>query len=47
MAQKKAHEVDSFLKRLDRAYPIVLLYGPDKGLVSERAVHQTDRARPG
>ncbi|PSH63822.1 DNA polymerase III subunit delta [Phyllobacterium brassicacearum] len=37
MAQKKAHEVDSFLKRLDRAYPIVLLYGPDKGLVSERA----------
>ncbi|MEK1886092.1 MAG: DNA polymerase III subunit delta [Phyllobacterium sp.] len=38
MAQKKAHEVDSFLKRLDRAYPIILLYGPDKGLVSERAV---------
>jgi len=37
MAQKKAHEVDSFLKRLDRAYPVVLLYGPDKGLVSERA----------
>ncbi|CAN7230072.1 DNA polymerase III subunit delta [Phyllobacterium sp. LjRoot231] len=37
MAQKKAHEVDSFLRRLDRAYPIVLLYGPDKGLVSERA----------
>lgn len=37
MAQKKAHEVDSFLKRLDRTYPIVLLYGPDKGLVSERA----------
>lgn len=37
MAQKKAHEVDSFLKRLDRAYPIVLIYGPDKGLVSERA----------
>lgn len=37
MAQKKAHEVDSFLKRLDRSYPIVLLYGPDKGLVSERA----------
>jgi DNA polymerase III subunit delta len=37
MAQKKAHEVDSFLKRLDRSYPIVLIYGPDKGLVSERA----------
>ena len=36
MAQKKAHEVDSFLKRIDRAYPIVLIYGPDRGLVSER-----------
>ncbi|WP_027230944.1 DNA polymerase III subunit delta [Phyllobacterium sp. UNC302MFCol5.2] len=37
MAQKKAHEVDSFLRRLDRAYPIILIYGPDKGLVTERA----------
>ncbi|MCX8293288.1 DNA polymerase III subunit delta [Phyllobacterium sp. 0TCS1.6A] len=37
MSQKKAHEVESFLKRLDRSYPIVLIYGPDKGMVSERA----------
>ena len=37
MAQKKAHEVDGFLSRLQAQYPIVLIYGPDKGLVSERA----------
>lgn len=37
MAQKKAHEVDAFLTKPARIYPIVLLYGPDKGLVSERA----------
>ncbi|TXR50251.1 DNA polymerase III subunit delta [Phyllobacterium endophyticum] len=36
MAQKKAHEVDGFLRRLDRSYPVILVYGPDKGLVSER-----------
>jgi DNA polymerase-3 subunit delta len=38
MAQKKAHEVESFLARPDAAFRVVLLYGPDKGLVSERAV---------
>ncbi|WP_297322507.1 DNA polymerase III subunit delta [uncultured Bartonella sp.] len=37
MAQKKAHEVDSFLSRLQTQYPIVLVYGPDRGLVAERA----------
>lgn len=37
MAQKKAHEVDGFLGRLQKQFPIVLVYGPDKGLVSERA----------
>lgn len=38
MAQKKSHEVDSFLKSPARSSSaIVLLYGPDKGLVSERA----------
>lgn len=36
MAQKKAHEVDTFLARPDSAFRVVLLYGPDKGLVSER-----------
>lgn len=37
MAQKKAHEVDGWLRRPDPAVRIVLLYGPDRGLVSERA----------
>lgn len=37
MAQKKAHEVDHFLTRFSRFFPIVLIYGPDRGLVCERA----------
>lgn len=37
MAQKKAHEVGSWLKRPDPDVRIVLIYGPDRGLVSERA----------
>ncbi|WP_375706608.1 DNA polymerase III subunit delta [Bartonella sp. AA126HLJHH] len=37
MAQKKAHEVDQFLMRFSRAFPIVLIYGPDRGLICERA----------
>ncbi|BBL54003.1 DNA polymerase III subunit delta [Bartonella quintana] len=36
MAQKKAHEVDHFLTRFARSFPIVLIYGPDRGLVCER-----------
>lgn len=37
MAQKKAHEVDGWLARPDPETLIVLIYGPDRGLVSERA----------
>lgn len=37
MAQKKAHEVDSWLARPSPEAVIVLIYGPDRGLVSERA----------
>ncbi|RWD39907.1 MAG: DNA polymerase III subunit delta, partial [Mesorhizobium sp.] len=37
MAQKKGYEVDSWLARPDAAMAIVLLYGPDRGLVAERA----------
>lgn len=37
MAQKKSHEVDAFINRPNNSFPIILLYGPDKGLVSERA----------
>lgn len=36
MAQLKAHEVDSWLRRPPPT-PVVLIYGPDRGLVSERA----------
>lgn len=43
MAQKKAHEVDGWLKRPDPAVSIVLLYGPDRGLVAERARAFADR----
>ena len=37
MAQKKASEVDRWLSRPEPAYRLVLIYGPDRGLVSERA----------
>lgn len=37
MAQKKASEVESWLRRPDGRVTLVLLYGPDRGLVSERA----------
>lgn len=37
MSQKKAHEVEGWIARPDPAVRIVLIYGPDRGLVSERA----------
>ena len=37
MAQKKAGEVDGFLSRPDFSFPVILLYGPDPGLVAERS----------
>jgi DNA polymerase-3 subunit delta len=37
MAQRKAHEVDSWLAKPDPVAVGVLIYGPDRGLVSERA----------
>lgn len=37
MAQKKTNEVESWLARPQSEMRIVLLYGPDRGLVSERA----------
>ncbi len=37
MAQKKASEVDSWLARPDSSTWLVLIYGPDRGLVAERA----------
>jgi DNA polymerase-3 subunit delta len=37
MAEIKAHEFDQFLKRRARDYRLYVIYGPDRGLVSERA----------
>jgi DNA polymerase III subunit delta len=37
MALKKAHEVDAWIAHPDPRIRIVLIYGPDRGLVSERA----------
>ena len=37
MAHRKAHEVDGFFRRLDNQYRTVLVYGPNTGLVNERA----------
>ncbi len=37
MGQLKANEVDAWLARPQAGVPIVLIYGPDRGLVSERA----------
>jgi DNA polymerase-3 subunit delta len=36
MTALKASEVDSFVARPDAAHPIILVYGPDAGLVRER-----------
>ena len=37
MAQVKNHEVDRYLKQPNPNHRVCLLYGPDAGLVSERA----------
>lgn len=37
MAEIKAYEFDQFVKRRARDHRIFLIYGPDRGLVSERA----------
>ncbi len=37
MVSRKAHEVDSWLKSPDMGIPAILIYGPDNGLVTERA----------
>ena len=37
MTALKAADVDAFVARPDAARPFVLIYGPDSGLVSERA----------
>jgi len=38
VAHKKAHEVDRFIAHQASDFPVILIYGPESGLVSERAV---------
>jgi DNA polymerase-3 subunit delta len=37
MAEIKSHDVDGFLQKQAKLYRIFIVYGPDKGLVTERA----------
>ena len=37
MAQLKSNEIDTWLAKPRPPTPVVLVYGPDRGLVSERA----------
>lgn len=43
MTEIKSHEFDGFLQRAPRSGGIFLVYGPDRGLVSERASHLAAR----
>lgn len=43
MAAIKSHQADAFLKAADRVPPLVLLYGSDAGLVSERSADLAKR----
>ncbi|MBL8582161.1 MAG: DNA polymerase III subunit delta [Rhizobiaceae bacterium] len=45
MAQKKSNEVDAWLARPDPRIPVVLIYGPDHGLVTERARRYAESLR--
>ena len=42
--QKKAHEVEAWLAKPDPRIAVVLVYGPDRGLVSERARRFAERS---
>lgn len=44
MAEIKAHEFDRLLPRATELYRVFLVYGPDKGLVSERAQSLAQKA---
>lgn len=39
-------QIDAFLKNPDDSLPVVLVYGPDEGLVRERATHLATRITP-
>ncbi|MBW3099146.1 DNA polymerase III subunit delta [Pseudohoeflea coraliihabitans] len=43
MVEIKAHEFASFARRAANPYPVALVFGPDRGLVSERAAQLAAR----
>jgi len=43
MAEIKSHEFEGFLERSARTYRLFVIYGPDRGLVSERATSLAGR----
>ena len=43
MVAVKSHQADAFLKAADRVPSLVLLYGTDAGLVSERSAELAKR----
>lgn len=46
MAQMKAAEVDRYLAGTDHPHRVILIYGPDSGLVSERASRLATKLAP-
>jgi DNA polymerase-3 subunit delta len=46
MAQIKAANVDQYIANPDKSIPLTLLYGPDQGLVSERAQLLSTKLNP-
>ncbi|MDO1584739.1 DNA polymerase III subunit delta [Rhizobium oryzicola] len=44
MAEIKSHEFERFLPRATELYRLFLIYGPDRGLVSERAQQLAEKA---
>ena len=46
MVALKSGEIEGFLKKPDPRYPIILVYGPDQGLVHERARHLAHQSVP-
>jgi len=46
MAQIKAANVDNYIAKPDKSIPLTLLYGPDQGLVNERAQQLATKLNP-
>ncbi|NJL07868.1 MAG: hypothetical protein HC900_06085 [Methylacidiphilales bacterium] len=47
MVAVKPNEADAFLSRIDPVRPVVLLFGPDAGLITERAAKAVEAGLAG